>query len=95
MPLRRDPNHQPIAESDLQTVRFPLTDGSQLVWGEVSDLALRERAARDKLKPLEKRALLEHYRKILEKAASQLFDEGKFGKAADGATVVRVPAGRL
>jgi hypothetical protein len=86
-------------ELDILTVRFPMMDGEgKLVWGEVSDLALRERAMRDGVKgedKLLKRVLFEHYRQLLEALASELFDEGKYATASDGAIVVRVPNGRL
>jgi hypothetical protein len=96
MPLRREKAFYPMVDLDRDTVRFPLTDGTQLIWGEVSDLALRECAMRDEIKTgLEKRQLFELYRQILEVLASELFDEGKSGKATDGALVVRVPNGRL
>jgi hypothetical protein len=76
MPLRRSTDHQPIIDLDILTVRFPLTDGKQIVWGEVSDLALRERAIRDEVKDgLEKRALFDRYRSVLEMLASDLFDD--------------------
>jgi hypothetical protein len=96
MPLRRSTDHQPIIDLDILTVRFPLTDGKQIVWGEVSDLALRERAIRDEVKDgLEKRALFDRYRSVLEMLASELFDDRKSMTAADGATVVRVTNGML
>jgi hypothetical protein len=68
------------------------------MWGEVSDLALRERAMRDEVTgvdKLAKSALFDRYRDLLEKLASELFDEGKYGTAPDGAMVVRVPNGRF
>jgi hypothetical protein len=50
MPLRRSNNHQP-SFVDIQNIRFPLTDdGKRIIWGQVSDLALRERAMRDEVK---------------------------------------------
>jgi hypothetical protein len=96
MPLKRSDAHQPSIEWDIYTVRFPLTDGNEnIIWGEVSDLALRERAFRDELKnDLEKRALFDHYRLMLEGLASELFDEGRY-RNKHGRTVVRVPNGRL
>ena len=99
MPLRRDNKHEPIVDLDILTARFPLTtpDGKEVIWGEVSDFALREAAMRDgKQEGLEKHALFEHYRPILEGLASELYDEGKYGKdASTGMLVVRVPNGRL
>jgi hypothetical protein len=52
---------------------------------------------RDKVKTgLEKRALFERYRQILEGLASELFDEGKLTEDKSlGVLVVRVPNGSL
>ncbi len=92
MPLKRGNAHQPSIEWDTYTVRFPLTDGDEhIIWGEVSDIALRERAFRDELQnDLGKRALFDHYRPVLERLARDLFDEGKY-QNKHGRTVVRVP----
>jgi hypothetical protein len=82
----------------MQTVRFPLTDaGNDLIWGEVRDFVLRQRPTQDGLREgLEKRALFERYRPMLEMLASGLFDEGKFQRdESTGKLVVRVPYGRL
>jgi hypothetical protein len=97
MPLSRVNSREPIIGLDIHSVRFPLTDGKTLIWGEVSDLALRERAMRDEVKTgLEKRALFERYRQILEGLASELFDEGKLTEDKSlGVLVVRVPNGSL
>jgi Protein of unknown function (DUF1488) len=97
MPLSRVNSREPIIGLDIQSVRFPLTDGKRLIWGEVSDLALRERAMRDEVKTgLEKQALFERYRQLLEGLASELFDEGKFAEdKLLGILVVRVPNDRL
>jgi hypothetical protein len=99
MPLSRDHARSPIVDLDILTVRFPMIDGARKsIWGEVSDLALRERAITDGVTGednLLKRALFERYRSMLELLASELFDEGKYGTPSDGATVVRVPNGRF
>jgi hypothetical protein len=97
MPLSRVNTREPIIGLDIHSVRFPLTDGKNLIWGEVSDLALRERAMRDEVKTgLEKRALFERYRQILEGLASELFDEGKLTEDKSlGVLLVRVPNGSL
>jgi hypothetical protein len=97
MPLSRVNSREPIIKIDIQSVRFPLTDGKSLIWGEVSELALRERAVRDEIKTgLEKWALFERYRQILEELASELFDEGKMTEDKTlGVLVVRVPNGKL
>ena len=93
MPLTRVNIREPVIGLDIQSVRFPLTDGKSLIWGEVSSLALRERAMRDEVKTgLEKRALFDRYRQILEQLASELFDDGKSGKEeSTGTLVVRIP----
>ena len=72
-------------------------DGKSLIWGEVRELALRERAMRAEIKTsLEKRALFERYRQILEGLVSELFDEGKLTRdKLLGVLVVRVPNGKL
>jgi hypothetical protein len=94
MPLRRAVFREPIVDLDVHSVRFPLADGDQLVWGEVSDLALRERGIRDEIKTgLEKAALFERYRVLLEMLASELYDEGKRITHPDGTIVVKVPNG--
>jgi hypothetical protein len=97
MPLSRVNTREPIIKIDIQNVRFPLTDGKSLIWGEVSELALRERAMRDGIKTgLEKWALFERYRQILEGLASELFDDGKLAEDKSlGVLVVRVPNGKL
>jgi hypothetical protein len=97
MPLRQNTSREPIVELDIQTVRFPLTrDGTDIVWGEVSDHALRERAMQDGIRQgLEKRELFNRYRQLLEMLASELFDEGKFVTDASGNVIVLVPNGRL
>ena len=82
MPLRRAVGLEPITDLDISTVRFPMVDDkgkSKTVWGEVSDLALRERAMQDEVKTgLEKKALFEQYRELLEGLASELYDEDKY-----------------
>ena len=96
MPLRRAVFQKPVTELDIHTVRFPLADRDKLVWGEVSDTALRERAMLDEIKTgLEKAALFERYRVMLEMLASELYDEGKRFTQPDGTIVVRVPNGRF
>lgn len=96
MPLRRAIFLEPITDLDISTVRFPMIDGDKVVWGEVSDFALRERAMRDEVKTgLEKKALFERYRTFLEMLASELYDEERRQVDPDGTTVVRVPNGRL
>ncbi len=93
MPLSRVNSREPIIKIDIQSVRFPLTDGKSLIWGEVSELALRDRAMRDEINAgLEKWALFERYRQTLEGLASELFDEGKLTEDKSlGVLVVRVP----
>jgi hypothetical protein len=92
MPLRRAFFHNPITDLDIHSVRFPLADGDKLVWGEVTDHALRERALRDEIKTgLEKAALFERYRVMLEMLAGELYDAGKWLAQPDGTIVVRVP----
>ena len=96
MPLRRAIIREPIVELDINSVRFPLLDGEKLVWGEVSDHALRERAMRDEIKTgLEKAALFARYRTLLEMLASELYDENKRFTEPDGTIVVKVPNGRF
>jgi hypothetical protein len=97
MPLSRVNSREPIIKVDIQSVRFPLTDGKSLIWGEVSELVLRERAVRDEVKTgLEPWALFERYRQILESLASELFDEGELTEDKSlGVLVVRVPNGKL
>jgi hypothetical protein len=95
MPLRRAVFREPITDLDIATVRFPMADGDKLVWGEVSDLALRERAMRDGVRTgLEKKALFERYRNFLEGLASEAYDTGH-GEDKDGTVVVRVTNGML
>ena len=95
MPLRRARTVEPMVDLDLLSVRFPMVDAkspaSQIVWGEVTDFALRERAAADGVTTgLEKAALFERYRLTLEGLASELFDEGRQFNDASGMVVVRV-----
>jgi hypothetical protein len=95
MPLIPNSSREPITDFDILSIRFPLSDGDKSVWGEVSEHALRERAAQDGVSGLNKMELFERYRPKLEKLASDLYDEGKHFTATDGAVVVRVPNGVL
>jgi hypothetical protein len=95
MPLRRAAYHEPIV--DKFHIRFPmLDDGDNLVWGEVSDYALRQRASLDGIESsLEKAALFERYRSLIEKRASEFHDQGKTFVAPAGTRFVQVPTGTL
>ena len=98
MPLRRNNSLEPLLDADVHSVRFPLTndEAGEIVWGEVSHMALLARASRDGLTDgLQKAALFERYRDALEGLASELFDDGRFSAAPDGTTVVRILNGLL
>jgi hypothetical protein len=94
MPLRRAINFKPVIELDLLNIHFPMVDvadDSKVVWGHVSEHALRKRAFRDKVKAnLDKAGLFDNYRAILEGLASQLYDEGKYQRWPDRGVSVRV-----
>jgi hypothetical protein len=88
-----------VIELDLLDVHFPMVDvtyDSKVVWGEVSEHALRERAFRDKVKAsLGKAALFAHYRALIEGLTSELYDKGIYERWPDGRVTVRVTNGML
>jgi hypothetical protein len=90
---------KPSIALELEMISFPMVDvadDSKVVWGKVSDLALRERAMRDGVKTgLEKQALFERYRQDLEMLASEAYDDRHFVNEPDGTIVVRVTNGML
>jgi len=97
MPLRRATYHEPILDESIFHIRLPmLDDHDRLVWVEISDYALRQRAMLDGAKTdLGKSALFERYRTLIEKRASEHYDQGKAIARSDGTRFVQVPTGVL
>jgi len=98
MPLRRNNSVEPVLDAGGDCVRFPLTndEAGEIVWGEVSHLALRARASRDGLASgMQTAALFDQHRETLEALASELFDEGRFSTTPDGVAIVRILNGIL
>jgi hypothetical protein len=99
VPLRRAVALKPSFQTDPLNVRFPmvdLEDKSKVVWAQVSDLVLRDRAFRDRVKiGLDKASLFAQYRIRIEELASDLYDQGAYRVWPDGMITVRIPNGML
>lgn len=95
MPLERHAVLEPIEDSILETFRFPMSNGQQIIFGIVSFLALSERARRDGLpSDLAKRDLFDKYREKVERIASDEYDQG-YWQAPGRVREVRVMNGQL
>jgi len=93
--LERDDRLEVMDDIDLQTLRFPMRDGAEIVWAQVSVLALRERAIRDGLpENLTRREMFDRLRTACEEVASQMYASGHTA-AAGPYKVVVIPNGRL
>lgn len=91
MPLRRAVFQDAVDFSNPARIRFPLTEhGATVIWGEITDAELRRRAITHGLPGLNRRALFDRYRLLLEVFASEAFDDGRTAASSDGATVVAV-----
>lgn len=91
MPLRRAVLQDAPNFTHPVRIRFPMTeDGGAVIWGEIKDEVLRRRAITDGIPGLEREALFDRYRNMLEALASEAFDEGSAAKAPDGAMVLHI-----